>query len=251
VTDPRLADVTRTRNLISRAQAKGWLRLPLLSAAEICVLCGSRQALIDETEWRWWTGLSEDTRSTTTTGVLKLLASRELIRRAPDENGNLPMVPELAVIVTGRQHPSLVVTCDHKSGEPAEQPRYYGLAERDDPPPVLVHQMPVPGQKHPVFGQLHEFVLVSPDTAGDALASWASIAARFKVRRAYHPATVSAFRHAEDAGLRRDTLTAARAGNDLLRVSCQRSGQAEHRPVTCDREQLARLLTVMLTETRP
>src|SRR5438105_14808102 len=110
--DPRAADVAEARRLIETAAVDGAAPLPVLSAAELWVLCGDHQALLEQVEGHWWAGLEEPARAELVAAVLDLLVFRGLLRTPEDgetSSGDVDyqMVPALATVVAARQRPTL------------------------------------------------------------------------------------------------------------------------------------------------
>jgi hypothetical protein len=251
--DPRAGDVAEAERLIERAAKDGIARLPVLSAAEIWVLCGDRQVLADETELDWWMSKTDDEREQYGTAMVDLLVDRGLIRRADDPaSARLPMTAELAMIVAARQLPAVVVVCTLSDGSSDNMPRMYGLAEADRPPRVLVSEV-VADAKRPAFGALHHFSLVSPARAGRILALWAGTPdkAGFLTRKASAGhRLIDVYRHRPGEQLSRDRIIVGATAR-ALEVTRQRADgrpePASHRTT----DELASMVTAMLEESAP
>ena len=126
----------------------------------------------------------------------------------------------------------------------------YGLGEDAHPLRAVVVEM-VTGRAHKLFGPLHEFVLMSPALAGQALATWAATPGRTGRRRQPHDRTVSVYRHQPGSGLSRDRLTVTATGPGNMTAVREPAGSATPVPVTGGRAALAALLTGMLTGEQP
>lgn len=253
--DPRTADVADTERLLAAVAADGAAQLPALSAAELCVLCEGGQALIEHGEYLWWYALAEAERRKLTTAVLDFLAHRGLLRppasqrpEAKADDGSslrLPMAPALAMIVAARQRPGLVAVGTGADRAATGAPRMYGLKEEGQPLRALVAEL-VTGKVTEPFGALHRFVLLSPSKAGTAYAAWAA-GARHGGRRSKDQARmVDVYRHTAGAGFTRDrmVITSERVA---LRATRQRQDASMEPSLSCGREDLAHLLTSMLT----
>jgi len=178
LTDPRAGDVAVAERLLEQATGDGIAKLPVLSAAELWVLCGGQQVLADDAEVQWWTTKSEVDQEKYATAMVDFLIHRQLIRR-PDDPGStkLPMTAGLAMIVAARQMPAVVVVCTKADGGADQAPRMYGLAETGRSPRALVSEVVFPS-KQEAFGPMHHFSLVSPERAGKILALWAAAQAK-------------------------------------------------------------------------
>lgn len=258
--DPRAADVAEAERLLAAVAADGAAQLPALSAAELCVLCEGGQALIEHGEYRWWYALAEAERRTLTTAVLDFLSHRGLLRppasqrpeAKADDDGSvrLPMAPALAMIVAARQRPGLIAVGTDPDQTATGAPRMYGLSEEGQPLRALVAEL-VTGKVTKPFGALHRFVLLSPHKAGTAFTAWAAGAGRGGRRSKDQARTVDVYRHAADAGLTRDRMVIT-SERGALRVTRQRQDASMEPSVSCERHQLAHLLTgVLIGDERP
>jgi hypothetical protein len=271
--DPRAADVQGVTQLLATAAAEGAAKLPMLSAAELYALCGARQVLTEHDEQQRWAALTEEGRAQLAAAATSFLLDRELLRRleqdssAQDGNGaagpadgliaahgtqvmDLPMAPPLALIITARQCPVVVAAGTRPDGSTTGTPRMYGLGENGRPLRAVVVEM-VTGRAHKLLGPLHEFVLMSPAMAGQALAAWAATPPRAGLRRQPHDRTVSVYRHQPGSGLSRDRLTVTATGPGNMTAVREPAGSATPVPVTGGRAALAALLTGMLTGEQP
>ena len=256
--DPRAADVAEADRLLAAAADEGVARLPVLSTGELWVLCGDQQVLADEAEARWWTSMSEPERAKYAAMIIDFLLDRGLLRRpdatdpGPAAGGpELPMAPELAMIVAARQRPAVVVVGSLADGSAGEAPRMYGLADAGQPPRVLIGDVNSPASQ-PAFGPLHHFSLMSPVLAGRVLALWATAPGApgkggFLSRKKDRTKIVDLYHNRPGEQLTRDRLTVLPGESGQFQVSRQSPGTEPTMPVTHDLDQLADLLTAMLT----
>jgi hypothetical protein len=266
--DPRAADVQGVTQLLATAATEGAAKLPMLSAAELYALCGARQVLTEQDEQQRWAGLTEEDRAQLAAAATSFLLDRELLRQ-PDQDGNgtagpadgptaahgtqvmdLPMAPPLALIITARQCPVVVAAGTRPNGSTAGAPRMYGLGEDAHPLRAVVVEM-VTGRAHKLFGPLHEFVLMSPALAGQALATWAATPGRTGRRRQPHDRTVSVYRNQPGPGLTCDRLTVTTTGPGNVTAVREPAGSDTPVPVSYGRAALADLVTRMLTGEQP
>lgn len=250
--DPRAGDVAEAERLLAQAADDGIARLPVLSAAELWVLCGETQVLADEAELSWWRSKPETEREQYAVAMTDLLVDRELIRPPEDPAASTaPMTAELAMIVAARQMPAVVVVCtsaDGADGAAGDAPRMYGLAEGERPPRVLVSEIVSPARK-PAFGPLHHFSLVSPQRAGRILALWAAApAASAKVGAAER--MIDVYRNRPGEGLTKDRVVVGAAAG-VVEATRERPGSAPEPPSRCGPDELARLVTSVLLEPAP
>ncbi len=263
-TDPRAADVEGVTQLLATAAAEGVAQLPMLSAAELYALCGPRQVLTEDEEVRRWAGMSEADRAKLIAAATGFLLDRELLRRpdnshdvsgpASDRGGiptvDLPMAPPLALIIAARQYPAVVAAGTRPDGDTAGVPRLYGLREEGRPLRAVVVEM-ITGRAHNLFGPLHEFVLMSPARAGQALAAWAATPLRTGLRRQPPARTVSVYRHPPGRDLIGDQVDITTTRHGEMTVSREPAGPGALTPATSDQAGLAALLTGMLIEEQP
>jgi hypothetical protein len=249
--DPRAADVQGVTQLLDSATAEGVAPLPMLSATELYALCGSRQVLTEEDEVRRWSGMSEAARAQLAAAATDFLLDRQLLRR-PDhdscgEMADLPMTPPLALITAARQYPAVVAAGTRPDGDTAGAPRLYGLGEDGRPLRAVVVEM-ITGRAHKLLGPLHEFVLMSPAKAGQALAAWAITPLRTGLRRQPQARAVSIYRHppGQDLISYQFTITATRHG-DLTVIREHADSDAPVSEIS-DQAGLTALLTGLLTE---
>ncbi len=211
MTDPRAGDVAQAERLLAVAADDGVAKLPVLSAAELWVLCGDRQVLADEAEQRWWNSMTDADREKYSVKMVSFLLERKLIRQPEPGSAELPMTPELGLVVAARQFPAVVAVCTLASGSADKSPRLYGLADGNQPPRVLVGEVTFPASQ-PAFGPMHHFSLLSPDRAGLVLADWAVAQTRggLLTRKSRGgPRTVDLYRNRPGDQLTRDRVTVA------------------------------------------
>jgi hypothetical protein len=266
--DPRAADVRGVTELLATATAEGAAKLPMLSAAELYALCGTSQVLSEQDEQQRWAGMTEPAHAQLTAAATSFLLDRELLRR-PDQDGtgaagpadgipatpstrvlDLPMAPPLALIITARQCPVVVAAGTRPDGSTAGTPRMYGLGEDGHPLRAVVVEM-VTGRAHKLLGPLHEFVLMSPTAAGEALAAWAATPLRTGLRRQPQDRKVSVYRNQPGVGLTCDRVTVTATGRDSVTAVREPAGSDNPALVTRGRAALAALLTGMLTGEQP
>jgi hypothetical protein len=250
LTDPRAGDVAVAERLLEQASGDGIAKLPVLSAAELWVLCGDQQVLADEAEARWWTALPAADREKYGTAMVDLLIHRQLVRR-PDDPGStrLPMTAELAMIVAARQLPAVVVVCAKPDGATDQAPRMYGLAETGQSPRAVVSEVVFP-PKEEAFGPMHHFSLVSPARAGKILATWAAAQDKtgFLSRKpkASHR-VIDVFHHRTGEDLTRTRLEVDTAGASV-ELTRQRAGGEPESPERLTADELASRVTGLLLE---
>ncbi len=261
--DPRAGDVAEAERLFAEAEANGVTPLPTLSVAELWVLCGTDQVLAVESELRWWTGLSGPEREKLTAAILDLLTHRELLRPAsgehvdstPEGKAQVPMAPDLAMIVAARQYPAVVAVAKEADGPSEGAPRMYGLAQDGQPTRALVGEFISARKTNTprLFGPLHVSSLMSPRHAGHVLAVWATAAdsgrsGPWRRSRKDKSRIVDIYRHREGETLTCDRVTIAAAdAEDQCTVTRQRPGASPDPPAVCDQAGLASLLAGMLT----
>jgi len=250
LTDPRAGDVAVAERLLGQAAADGIAKLPVLSAAELWVLCGDQQVLADEAEVQWWTAKSQIDREKYATAMVDFLIHRQLVRR-PDDPGStkLPMTAELAVIVAARQLPAVVVVCTKAGGVADQAPRMYGLAETGQSPRAVVSEVIFP-PKEEAFGPMHHFSLVSPERAGKILATWAAAQEKtgFLSRKPKASLRViDVYHHRSGEDLTRDRLEVDAAGA-ALKLTRQRVGGEPEMRLQLSTDELTSLVTGLLLE---
>jgi hypothetical protein len=241
--------------------------LPALTAAELWVLCGTDQVLADEAERQWWSRKTEEQRRAMATSIADLLGERKLIRNTdPSQGADVPallqMAPRLAMIIAARQRPSVVALGIRADGSVNGTPRMFGLAQDGQPLRAVIGEyigQPMPKPVGPVLGPEHKFSLLSGARAGHVLAVWAStsgtrMGVRGRISRAQGGKTrvINVFRHQADRLLSPERVCVAGASEPFC-VSRQRTG-GEPEPaiepdpaIPCTRDELARLLTQILT----
>ncbi len=246
--DPRAGDVAEAERLLAQAAGDGIARLPVLSAAELWVLCGDQQVLADVAEQTWWSSMTDAEREKYAVAMTDFLADRQLIRRPSDPaSDRFPMTAELAMIVAARQFPAVVAICTQADGSADNAPRMYGLAEAGQPTKVLVCEVVQPA-KEPAFGPLHHFSLVSPERAGRLLALWAAVSGQpglWRKRTRSGERIVDVYR--SQAELSRDRVVVSAAAGGLAVIRQRAAGPAEP-PQRASTEELGGRLTAMLRD---
>jgi hypothetical protein len=250
LTDPRAGDVAVAERLLEQASADGIARLPVLSAAELWVLCGDQQVLADEAEVSWWFSKSEADREKYATAMVDFLLDRKLIRR-PDDPGSteLPMTAELAMIVAARQAPSVVVVCTKADGSADQAPRMYGLAEVGRPPRAIVSEVVFP-PKQAAFGPMHHYSLVSPERASAIASKWAAAQDKTgllsRKPKASHR-VIEVYRNRSGEELTKVRLEVGVTA-DALELTRQRAGGAPEPPFSLSADELTSVITALLLE---
>jgi hypothetical protein len=207
MSDGRAGDVAQVERLLRAAGRDGAMRLPELSAAELCMLCDGSQILVEDTE--------EDSRL---------------------DGVPLAMAPELSLIVTARQRPAVLAVGTVSGDARAGTPRMYGLGGPDGRPHAIVAEQ-VTSQVTDPFGPLHKFVLLSPARAAETLATWACQPGQTREISIYH--------HREGEPLTCDTAAVTYdAGTQT--VTRRRSGVPPGQPAQYDHVGLVRLAAAML-----
>jgi hypothetical protein len=232
-------------------------RLPVLSAAELWVLCGDHQVLADEAERIWWNKHTEPERERLAAAITDLLAHRDLLGDDPG-TGIRPMVPELAMILAARQRPAVVALGVRSDGGTHDAPRVFGLAEHGQPPRAAVFEV-ISANKSaefgPRFGPLHHFSLVSVDRAAWTLARWSTEVGSgrrlLSGLRGEPSRTIDLYRPGgrEEFGPDRLIVEAGRGGR--YPVSRQRPGGRPEPIGECGPDELTSRVTQMLTEAAP
>ena len=179
--DPRQPDTDAVRALLDQAEAmtSGAVRLPAMTAAELCVLGAMTTSLIDASAWSWWTSAPPARRQVLRGAAWRFLAHRQLItpdapgRQTPGQAGRVRVTPAAALIVAGRTRAAFIVLCrEGVTGEP-ERTRMYGIADQHRGLRAVLIEDATPGQLG-WAGPAYEFGLASPAAAGRALARWAT-----------------------------------------------------------------------------
>ena len=144
--DPRQANTDAVRALLGQAGAMtaGAVRLPAMTAAELCVLGAMTTSLIDASAWSWWTSAPPGRRPVLRETAWRFLAYRQLITHdvpgeaTPGQARRVRVSPTAALIVAGRTRPAFIVLCrETAAGEP-ERTRMYGIADQRGLRAVLI-----------------------------------------------------------------------------------------------------------------
>ena len=83
--DPRQADTDAVRALLDQATvlSSGAVRLPAMTAAELCMLGAMTTSLIDAQAWSWWTSAPPGRRPALRKMAWAFLACRQLVTSEP------------------------------------------------------------------------------------------------------------------------------------------------------------------------
>jgi hypothetical protein len=256
-----MGDVNEAERLLAQADSDGVAPLPALTAAELWVLCDTDQVLADEAEREWWNRKTEEQRQAMATSIADLLGERKLIGDTdPSQGADVParlrMTPRLAMIVAARQRPSVVAIGIRADGSVNGTPRMFGLAWDGQPLRAVVGEYigpPMPKPVGPVLGPEHKFSLLSGARAGHVLAVWAStsgtqMGVRGRISRAQGGKTrvIDVLRHQADQ-LHTGERVCVAGASEPFRLSRQRAGAEPEPAIPCTRDELARLLTEILT----
>ena len=246
--DPRQADTDAVRALLDQATvlSSGAVRLPAMTAAELCMLGAMTTSLIDAQAWSWWTSAPPG-RGRAAEMAWAFLACRQLVTSEPATReatgpGRVRVAPPAALIVAGRTRPAFIVLCrPGATGEP-EQTRMYGIGDRVSGVHAVLIEEAKPGRVG-WAGPAYEFGLASPAAAGRALARWAASPApagpdRSRLIDIHRPGT-------RDIRPASRITVAASGGN--LRVVCEPSRLTVTNPLPCDEDVLSSLLSHTLT----
>jgi hypothetical protein len=178
--DPRASDVGAVRALLDRTATDGadTVRLPAMTAAELCVLGAMTSTLIDAAAWSWWTSAPASRRPELRAAAWRFLASRQLISADAARGAGLSeaeavqVAPMAALVVAARIRPAFVVLCRAGAGGEPARTRMYGIADvRQGLRAVLIEKAGI-GQAG-WAGPVYEYQLGSPAAAGRVLANWA------------------------------------------------------------------------------
>ncbi len=193
----------QVRELIDRAQSKD-VFLTMLSAMDLCVLGGPKQALFDEAPTQAWASLRPKARQKLPGVILEELEERGLlIRQAPavplaapgghaePAEQDYAYSPKLGVAMAARSRPALAVTCELQQ-MPTRHPRLFALGDERDPVQALVREVPVappPGdyphlRKAGPLAWFYQYDLVSKASAATFLAGWALLRSEAKPKSA-------------------------------------------------------------------
>ena len=220
------------------------MRLPAMTAAELCVLGAMTSTLINAGAWDWWTSAPPQRQPVLRDMAWKFLASRDLVTPAGASAGTVRLAPAAALIVAARTRPAFIVLRrDSPGGEP-EPARMYGIADQCYGLRAVMIEEAKSGSVG-WAGPAYEFRLASPDEAAQALTRWAtatSTPGQSRLIDIHQPGT-------------RDTRPAER-------VSVQDSGTGWQvvrepgrlsviNPLLCDENVLTRLFTDTLTGACP
>jgi hypothetical protein len=216
------------RALIDQAQAQD-IVLASLTAADLCVLGGPRQALFDAEPAQAWAGMRRRGRKHGPALICQELERCGLlVRQAPavplaapgaDPEPGLAeyaFSPRLGLVMAARSRPTLAVICK-LAMVPSRYPRFFGLGDEQDPLRAVVLETPQaapPGdfpylRKAGALGWFYRYDLVSRASAADFLARWALLRSE---RHPGAPRLVTLLWHDQDTLLEVQTL-AVRTGD--------------------------------------
>jgi hypothetical protein len=245
--DPRQADSDAVRALLHQATAlsAGAVRLPAMTAAELCVLGAMTTALIDAGAWSWWTSAPPARRPALREMAWQFLAYRQLVTSEPvgreaADRGRVRVAPPAALIVAGRTQPAFIVLCrSGVTGEP-QQTRMYGIGDRESGMRAVLIEDAKTGQVG-WAGPAYEFGLASVTAAGRALAHWAATPGpappgpdRSRLIDIHRPGT---------RDIRPASRFSVQASGGNLHVRCEPSRLTVTKPLPCDEDVLTSLLT--------
>ena len=182
----------QVRALIDQAQSED-VFLTVLSAMDLCVLGGPRQALFDEAPTRAWAAVRPKARQKLPGVIFEELEERGLlIRQAPTtplaapsshlepQEQDYAYSPTLGVVMAARSRPAVAVSCELQQ-LPTRHPRLFALGDEQNPVQALVREAPVappPGdypylRKAGPLAWFYQYDLVSKPSAATFLAGWA------------------------------------------------------------------------------
>lgn len=113
------------------------IKMPVMGAAELCMLGAMSTSLVDEDVQAWWARKSEADRFRLSLIALGNLVHRELLdppapgqEDRPSSDVLLRAKPKLAVLLAARTRPSFIaLQRAAERADPGEQTRMYGLAD--------------------------------------------------------------------------------------------------------------------------
>ena len=228
----------------------GAVRLPAMTAAELCVLGTMASSLIDASAWSWWTSAPLADRPVLREAAWRFLGYRQLITpgapvwETPGGAGRVRLAPAAALIVAGRTRPAFIAVCRKgATGEP-ERTRMYGIADQHRGLRAVLIEVARPGRTG-WAGPAYEFGLASPSAASRALARWA-VTPGSAAGGHPPPRLIDIYLPGAGSRLPADRIAVQRTGNgwQLQRDSSQLSAGY---PLACDDNVLGCLVTEILT----
>lgn len=202
--DPRADDVRRTREIVAEALASGAVVLPHLTEADLCVLGGVKQPMMNVELAMWWQGMSDEERRDLTEFALGFLRKRDLVREpvtVEGEDVELQLVPELALVVNVRKYPSFLVAVEAKALSRGDIPMLFGMRDEHVAGTTLLCQRWFE-ESLPRLGHRVSSSLINVDAAAELLTAccWHAVLAG---ARESVGAEVSVLTNTEQAGFQR------------------------------------------------
>lgn len=170
--ESREQDAAAVRSLLAQAGTlpRGAVRLPAMSAAELCVLGALKHPLIDAETLSWWTSRTDEEELTRMTR--EFLARRGLVDRATGR-----FAPALGLILAGRTRPAFIALERDQPDADAERLRMYGIGERPGGLRAVLVEEARPGAVE-WAGPAYTYGLASAESGGHALAGWVAAGTR-------------------------------------------------------------------------
>jgi hypothetical protein len=235
--DPAEMRSDEARRLIEESTPAGALvELVIMYGLELCVLDGPRQVLFDEAVARAWGSLDDDAREAAISVVTQDLVDRGLLL-GPGAADTYAVSPELGLVLAAKTRPAFAVLTQIEGAE-VRTMKMYALGDETEPMQAMVAELPEaapPGdfphvRKLGVFAWFYRYVLLSPETAANVLATWAIAPpppSRKKLSRRRPERIVSIFSHRPGQDLRRLDVT-VRGDGQTARLS--RDGRPQPGP---------------------
>lgn len=248
------------RELLARSE-HDQVELAALGGLDLCVLGAPKHALCEEDLANAWLGLPRRRRRKITEVATESLLKRgHLIADGGTKSADIDtyaLDPALGLVVAARSRPAFIVVTAIGATR-TRTPRMYGVGDEDKPVrAVVVEQpaaMPLPREEVPhvakmgPFGRLYRYILVSPDTATDWLASWLfqSVPEPLRTADAPLPARLVSVYHQGKGRKSPGTTVAFRNGEG--RVQLLKDGAADGDVVgEYDQDQVRALMRDLLT----
>jgi hypothetical protein len=173
------------QQLIDEAQGASYVELVTVSALELCVLGGPRQALFEEPATQAWLALGDRRREKimklTTEGMVE---RRFLLPEPSPEPGtaDYALNPALGIVLAARCRPTFIVVTETAASS-LRTPRFFALGDEEVPVRAVVVEEPaaLPADNHDFpnikklgpLGRIYRYLLVSQARAAELLAEWA------------------------------------------------------------------------------
>jgi hypothetical protein len=231
--DDRQQDVAAVRLALDRvAPFGGSIRLPLMTAAELCALGALGHPLVDARTLAWWNAQPDHE-------ALSRLAYGSLAKRKLLDTETGRVSPPLGLILAGRSRPSFIlITRDKPAAEPNPL-RLYGIADESGVRAVLAEG--AQSRSLAWAGPGYGYMLTGVATQSRALAE-AAAERRQLVFDVFRPPARS-----PDLPAERTVVTRV---HHRLRVERQVPGATVPVAIDCDLDALADLLAGMMTGAR-